>query len=71
MELAEIQDKAFTLSERDRAALAAALLETLAIDPSEATDHEVDQREAELDSGKVQPISHDEFLSGVRRDRGR
>jgi putative addiction module component (TIGR02574 family) len=71
MKLAEIEREALTLSENDRAALAARLLDTLP--PSEVliSDDEVDRRERELDSGTVQAISHEEFVRRVEQDRKR
>jgi hypothetical protein len=71
MKLAEIEREALTLSENDRAALAARLLDTLP--PSEVliSDDEVDRRERELDSGTVQAISHEELVRRVEQDRKR
>ena len=37
----------------------------------EVSDAEVDQRERDLDSGKVTAISHEEFVRRVKLERGR
>lgn len=70
MELAEIQRQALALSEQDRASLAATILQTLP--PAlEISDEEVDRRDAELDSGEVSSISHEELVRRVGHERGR
>ena len=66
--LADIQKQADELSNEDRAGLLAHLLHTLEGAPEGPTDQEVIERDKELESGKVTPISHDEFTSKVRRD---
>lgn len=71
MELAEIQREALALSEQDRASLAARILETLPPPLVDISDEEVDRREAELDSGEVKPISHEELVRRVAQDRRR
>lgn len=71
MELAEIEREALTLSETDRARLAARLLDTLPPPEVIISDEEVDRRERELDSGTVQPISHEELVRRVMQDRKR
>ena len=70
MKLAEIEQEALALPERERAALAAKLLDTLPPPGTNVTDEEVEERERELDSGQVAAISHEEFVRRVRNERG-
>ena len=69
VQLAEIQRQAKELSEEEREGLVAYLLHSLSGLPSGPDDEEVARREAEMDSGAVIPISHDEFLAQVGRVR--
>jgi hypothetical protein len=69
MSLSEIEQAALTLPETDRAALVAKLLDTLPAFDGDVSDAEVDERDRELDKGTVAPISHEEFVSRVRRER--
>jgi hypothetical protein len=71
MTLAEVQKQALALSESERARLAASLLETLPPPGTDVSDEEVWEREAEMESGHVQPISHEEFVRRVERERRR
>ncbi len=71
MKIAEIEKEALTLSEQERGHLAAVLLATLPPPETDVSDEEVWQREAEMESGRVQPISHEEFVRVVERDRRR
>jgi hypothetical protein len=71
MKLAEIEQEALGLSDRDRAALAAKLLDTLIAPESSVSNGEIEQREQELESGQIAPISHEEFTRRVQRERGR
>ena len=71
MNLAEIEQKALALTERERASLAAKLLDTLPAMESEVSDEEVDRRERQLESGQVATISHEEFVRRVEQERGR
>ena len=71
MKVLEIEREALALSERDRARLAAKLLETLPTPNGDVTDEEVDERERQLDSGEVKPMTHEEFVRGVQRERRR
>lgn len=64
--LAEVQQGADRLSHEDRTGLLAHLIHTLPNAPSGADDAEVLRRENEMDSGQVEPISHDEFVAQVR-----
>ena len=65
--LIEIQREADLLTEEERAGLAAHLLATISSAPPGADDEEVDQRDIEMDSGEVSPISHAEFIRQVNR----
>ena len=72
MSLAQIEQEALTLSERDRAALAVALLQTLSTPRSvEISDEEIAERDRDLESGRVEAISHEEFVRRVEQDRRR
>ena len=71
MSLAEVEKQALALKEEDRARLAALLLETLPPPGTDVSDEEVWEREAEMDSGRVQPISHEEFVKLVEQERRR
>jgi hypothetical protein len=71
MTFAEIELEAMALPERERAALAAKLLDTLPPPGTNITDEEVEERERQLDSGQVAAISHEEFVRRVRHERGR
>jgi len=70
MKLAEIEQNALALPERERARLAARLLETLPPPGMDVSDKEIDQRERELESGQVEAISHEECVRQVQQDRG-
>lgn len=65
--LIEIQREADQLTEEERAGLAAHLLASMSAMPLGADDEEADQRDLEMDSGLVQPISHEEFVRQVGR----
>ncbi len=67
VQLSDIQKQAEELSEEDRKGLVAFLLHGMSGLPSGPNDEELGQREAEMDSGSVTPISHAEFLSEVGR----
>ena len=71
MKLAEIEQEALGLPERERASLAAKLLDTLPPLGTDVSDEEVEQRERELEAGSVAAISHEEFVRRVERERGR
>ena len=71
MKLAEIEQEALALSERDRASLAAKLLDTLPPPGTDVSDEEVERREQELESGQIAAISHEEFVRRVEQSRGR
>ena len=71
MKLEEIEQEALALSERERASLAAKLLDTLPPPGTDVSDEEVERRERELESGQVTAISHEEFVRRVQQERGR
>ena len=71
MKLAEIEQEALALPERELAFLAAKLLDTLPPPDTDVPDDEVERREGELESGQVVAISHEEFVRRVQQDRGR
>ena len=71
MKLAEIEQVALALPDRDRASLATTLLDTLPPLGTDVSDDEMERRERELASGQVPAISHEEFVRRVRQERGR
>lgn len=64
----EIQKQADALSPEERAGLASHLLDTLPDPPYGADDEDVRRRAEEMDSGEVEPISHEQFLAEVGRE---
>ena len=71
MSVADVEQIAMKLSEKDRAHLAAALLESLAAHCLEHADDEAERRDRELDSGEVAEIGYDEFVKRVEAERRR
>ena len=71
VKLPEIEQEALLLSDRERAALAATLIETLPPPVFEISDEEAMRRDAELESGAVKALEHDEFVRRVREARGK
>lgn len=71
MKLADIEQEALALTKRERASLAAKLLDTLPPPGTEISDEEIERREQELNSGQVAAISHEEFVRRVQQERGR
>jgi putative addiction module component (TIGR02574 family) len=71
MKLAEIEQEALALSERERASLAAKLLDTLPPAGTDVSDAEIERREQELESGQVTGVLHEEFVRRVQQERGR
>ena len=69
MSLLELEIEAKTLSTRERAALVTTLLDTLPGSAYDVSDEEVAKRERELEEGLVEPISQDEFVRHVERER--
>lgn len=65
--LTEVQEQADSLSEPDKEELLRHLLNTLPDAPLGPDDEEVARRVEEMESGAVQPISHDQFLAEVGR----
>jgi hypothetical protein len=71
MDVKQIEVEATALPESLRAELVLRLLQTLPADGFEVSDEEIIQRDHELDSGAVQPLSHEEFVRRVGAARGR
>lgn len=71
MKLQEIEREALALGESDRAALILSLMETLPAPGSDVGDDEALRRDEEMESGKVAPISHEEFVRRVGESRDR
>ena len=65
--LRALQKQADGLSQEDREGLLAYLIHGLPGAPSGPDDDEVFRRDAEMDSGAVKPMTHDEFLRSVGR----
>ncbi len=70
MKLEEIEEEALALPERERASLAAKLLDTLPPPGTGVSDDEVERRERELESGQVIAVSHEDFVRRVQQERG-
>ena len=66
--LTDIQKQADELSPEDRSGLLAHLLHSLENAPKGPTDQEVIERDAELESGIVTPISQEQFTQEARPD---
>jgi len=71
MKLAEIEQEALALPDRERASLVAKLLDTLPPPGTDVSDEEVEERERQMDSGHVTPILHQEFVRRVQEQRVR
>ena len=71
MKLKEIEKEAVTLSEAERADLVCKLLDTLPPPDTDVSDEEVLERERKMDCGAVEPLSHEEFVRRVRKQRGK
>jgi hypothetical protein len=69
MSVADVEQIALKLSEKDRAHLAAVLLESVAADSLTVGDEEVERRERELESGEVSEISYEELVKRVAAER--
>jgi hypothetical protein len=65
MDAQQIEDEALALPESARAGLVCRLLQTLPPSAFEVSDEEVLQRDLELESGRVEPLSHEEFVRRV------
>jgi len=70
MKLEEIEREAIALAEEERIDLVCKLLDTLPPPGTDVSDEEVAKRDAELDNGEVEELSHDEFVRRVKRERG-
>lgn len=70
MTLSQIQQEAAALPERQRIDLVRTLLDTLPPAGTDVSDEEVAARERELESGQVEPLSHEEFVRRVQKERG-
>ncbi|HEY6169323.1 MAG TPA: hypothetical protein VI454_14880, partial [Verrucomicrobiae bacterium] len=68
---AEIEQEAKSLPSRKRAALVAALLDTLPAPGADISDEVVARRDRELEEGQVEAIPHNEFVRRVARERRR
>jgi len=71
MDVKQIEDEAAALPESLRAGLVLRLLQTLPADGFEVSDEETIQRDHDLDSGSVEPLSHEEFVRRVGAARRR
>jgi hypothetical protein len=71
MDVKQIEDEAAALPESLRAGLVWRLLQTLPATGFEISDEEVMQRDRDLDSGAVEPLSHEDFVRRVETARGR
>lgn len=65
--LSEVTKQADTLSLEDKAGLVSHILDSLPDAPTGPDDDEALRRDEEMNSGEVQPISHEQFLSEVGR----
>lgn len=66
--LSEIQNETNALSQEEKAGLITHLLDSLSGPPLGPDDAEVARRAEEMDSGAVEPISHEQFLAEVGRE---
>ena len=71
MKLQEIEQEALGLTERERAELVLSLMSTLTAPEANISDEEVLRRDAELETGSVESMPHEEFVRRVREERGR
>jgi hypothetical protein len=71
MKLREIEQEAVALPERERADLVCRLLDTLPPMHADVSDEEAMKRDRELETGEVEELSHDDFVKGVQKSRGR
>jgi hypothetical protein len=70
MKFEEIEKQAIALAEPERVDLVCKLLDTLPPPGTDVSDEEVARRDAELDNGEVEELSHDEFVRRVKKERG-
>jgi hypothetical protein len=71
MDVKQIEDEAAALPESLRAGLVWRLLQTLPASGFEVSDQEALQRDDDLASGAVEPLSHDDFVRRVEAARER
>jgi hypothetical protein len=71
MKLAELEREAAALPETERVTLVCALLDTLPLPDWDVSDEEVARRDKEIETGESQPMSHEEFIAAVQRERER
>lgn len=66
---ASIADAALSLSASDRAQIALLIMDSLPPDPWDENEilAEADRRDAEMESGRVKELTHEEFIAGLRR----
>jgi len=69
VKLADVQKEADQLSPEDREGLLAYLIHSLQGAPQGPEDREVTERDSEMESGAVTPLSHEEFIAQVRPNR--
>jgi putative addiction module component (TIGR02574 family) len=70
---ASVADAALRLSPPDRAHVALLIMDSLPPDPWDENDilAEADRRDAEVESGRVKELTHEEFIAGLRSSRDR
>ena len=71
MKLKDIEKEAAALSEAERVDLVCKLLDTLSSADIDVSDEEVLEREREMESGAIEPLSHEEFVRRVQKERGK
>jgi hypothetical protein len=71
MDVKQIEEEAAALPESLRAGLVWRLLQTLPASGFEVSDEDALQRDHDLDSGAIEPLSHEEFVRRVESARGR
>jgi hypothetical protein len=71
MKLQEVEQEALALSEQERAVLALSLMDTLNAPGADVSDEEVVHRDAQMESGAVAPMLHEEFIQRVQKGRWR
>jgi hypothetical protein len=62
MDAEQIESEALALPESLRAGLVCRLLQSLPPSDVEISEEEIRQRDRDIESGAVEPISHDEFV---------
>jgi hypothetical protein len=71
MNVKQIEDEAADLPESLRAGLVWRLLQTLPASGFEVSDEEALQQDHDLETGVVEPLSHEEFVRRVEAARPR